>query len=104
VKRGLWSIVILSLLSMSTLRDLRLRDDRLMGRGGKRIAEKWGTDVMENQEENLTAAMVRWLYPLSLRLNANIDETGECRITRCPTSKGFRRYIQTNVLHGEKDV
>ena len=75
-----------------------------MGSGGKRIAEKWGTKVMENEEGNLTAAMVRWLYPLSLRLNLNIDETGECGITRCPTSKGFRRYIQTNVLHGEKDV
>jgi hypothetical protein len=29
-----------------------------MGRGGKRIAEKWGTKVMENEEGSLTAAMV----------------------------------------------
>jgi hypothetical protein len=31
----------------------------LISRGGKRIAEKWGTKVMENEEGNLTAAMVR---------------------------------------------
>jgi len=59
VKIGLWSIAILLLLGMSTLRDSRLRDDGLMSRGGKRIAEKWGTKVMENEEGNLTAAMVR---------------------------------------------
>jgi len=34
----------------------------LMSRGGKRVAEKWGTRVMENEEGTLTAAMVRHLY------------------------------------------
>jgi len=32
------------------------------------------------------------------------DGTGKCGITRYPTSKRFRRYFPTNVLHGEKDV
>lgn len=58
VKRGLWIIVILLLLSVSL--SIRMIEDRgLMSRGGKRIAEKWGTKVMENEEGSLTAAMVR---------------------------------------------
>jgi hypothetical protein len=31
---------------------------RLMSRGGKRIAKKWGTRIMENSKGELTAAMV----------------------------------------------
>jgi hypothetical protein len=57
VKRGLWIIVILLLLSMSfSVSMFEIRG--LMSRGGKRIAEKWGTRVMENEEGSLTAAMV----------------------------------------------
>jgi hypothetical protein len=33
-----------------------------MSRGGKRVAERWGTKVMENEEGTLTAAMVRPLH------------------------------------------
>jgi hypothetical protein len=58
---------------------------------------------MENEEGSLTAAMVRHLHPLCL-LIIGIDGTGKCGITRRPTSKRFRRYLPTNVLHGEKDV
>jgi hypothetical protein len=39
-----------------------------MSRGGKRIAEKWGTRVMENEEGSLTAAMVRHLHLYWLHL------------------------------------
>jgi hypothetical protein len=52
-----------------------------MRRGGKRVAEKWGTRVMENEEGSLTAAMVRHLLLFMLLLIDRIDGTGECGIT-----------------------
>ena len=37
----------------------------MYGRGGKLLAKKWGTDVMDNPENDLTAGMVR--LPLRFR-------------------------------------
>jgi hypothetical protein len=77
-KRGLWIIAILLLLSMFSCQRWR---GGLISRGGKRVAEKWGTKVMENEEGSLTADMVRHLRPIWSYSILSVDRTGECGAT-----------------------